>query len=312
THRHLSDHLSELVERVVGDLEESRCLAVEDEMAVAPLNLGMIAAYYHAQYTTVELFAASAAAKTKLRGLVEILASASEYLGAARARGRRRRGGGCSVGCPTSCPDGRLGTRPRHQVQRAAAVPLLARAAGLGPQGRPAPGGDGGRDLEQRLAAAGAGGHGAGADAGAGALGPGPPAAAGAALHARDLPAVRGGRGGDGVRRAGAGGRGPRPAAGAAPGQVGPGGRLLQRLPQRGPQLRGSGPGPGELVGMRSTTRTEVGRRGKCPRLCAAVPQGEGGGLVAGGGRPKGEPAAEHQARCPAAQSADQAGLHGP
>ncbi|CAM9683218.1 unnamed protein product, partial [Ectocarpus sp. 8 AP-2014] len=67
SHRHLSDHLSELVERVVGDLEEARAVSVEDDMNLSALNLGMIAAYYYLQYTTIELFANSVTAKTKLR-----------------------------------------------------------------------------------------------------------------------------------------------------------------------------------------------------------------------------------------------------
>eukprot|EP00611_Tribonema_gayanum_P026985 TRINITY_DN6549_c0_g3_i1.p1 TRINITY_DN6549_c0_g3~~TRINITY_DN6549_c0_g3_i1.p1 ORF type:complete len:2065 (-),score=717.17 TRINITY_DN6549_c0_g3_i1:1631-7681(-) len=79
SHHHLSDHLSELVESVVTELEEARCLAVDEESGLAPLNLGMIAAYYYIQCTTVELFASSVTAKTKLRGLVDILASSSEY-----------------------------------------------------------------------------------------------------------------------------------------------------------------------------------------------------------------------------------------
>lgn len=66
THRHVSDHLSELVERVVGDLEQSRCIAVEDEMDLAPLNLGMIAAYYYIDYTTIEMFSLSLTEKTKV------------------------------------------------------------------------------------------------------------------------------------------------------------------------------------------------------------------------------------------------------
>uniref|UniRef100_A0A8D3C5P4 Activating signal cointegrator 1 complex subunit 3 n=1 Tax=Scophthalmus maximus TaxID=52904 RepID=A0A8D3C5P4_SCOMX len=43
SHRHLSDHLSELVEHTLHDLEQSKCISIEDEMDVAPLNLGMIA-----------------------------------------------------------------------------------------------------------------------------------------------------------------------------------------------------------------------------------------------------------------------------
>lgn len=47
SHRHLSDHLSELVENTLNDLVNSKCIAIEDEMDVSPLNLGMIAAYYN-------------------------------------------------------------------------------------------------------------------------------------------------------------------------------------------------------------------------------------------------------------------------
>jgi pre-mRNA-splicing helicase BRR2 len=79
THRHLSDHLSEVVENTLSDLEQSKCIAIEDEMDLSPLNLGMIAAYYYINYTTIELFSMSLNNKTKLRGLIEILASAAEY-----------------------------------------------------------------------------------------------------------------------------------------------------------------------------------------------------------------------------------------
>ena len=79
THRHLSDHLSEVVEKTLSDLEQSKCITVEDEMDVSPLNLGMIAAYYYINYTTIELFSMSLNAKTKIRGLMEIIASAAEY-----------------------------------------------------------------------------------------------------------------------------------------------------------------------------------------------------------------------------------------
>eukprot|EP00607_Mallomonas_marina_P009084 CAMPEP_0182419832 /NCGR_PEP_ID=MMETSP1167-20130531/4187_1 /TAXON_ID=2988 /ORGANISM="Mallomonas Sp, Strain CCMP3275" /LENGTH=663 /DNA_ID=CAMNT_0024594943 /DNA_START=1322 /DNA_END=3313 /DNA_ORIENTATION=- len=79
SHRHLSDHLSELIETTISDLEESKCVTVEDDMDLAPLNLGMIASYYYIQYTTVELFASSLTAKTKIKGLIEILSAASEF-----------------------------------------------------------------------------------------------------------------------------------------------------------------------------------------------------------------------------------------
>jgi pre-mRNA-splicing helicase BRR2 len=70
SHRHLSDHMSELVENTLSDLEQSKCVSIEDEMNVSPLNLGMIAAYYYINYTTIELFSVSLSAKTKLKGLI--------------------------------------------------------------------------------------------------------------------------------------------------------------------------------------------------------------------------------------------------
>ncbi|KAJ7961552.1 DExH-box ATP-dependent RNA helicase [Quillaja saponaria] len=79
SHRHLSDHLSELVENTLSDLESSKCAAIEDDMDLSPLNLGMIASYYYISYTTIERFASSLTSKTKMKGLLEILASASEY-----------------------------------------------------------------------------------------------------------------------------------------------------------------------------------------------------------------------------------------
>uniref|UniRef100_A0A4W4GY63 U5 small nuclear ribonucleoprotein 200 kDa helicase n=1 Tax=Electrophorus electricus TaxID=8005 RepID=A0A4W4GY63_ELEEL len=77
---HLSDHLSELVENTLQDLEQSKCISIEDEMDVAPLNLGMIAAYYYINYTTIgKKDHMSLNAKTKIRGLIEIISNAAEY-----------------------------------------------------------------------------------------------------------------------------------------------------------------------------------------------------------------------------------------
>ena len=53
THRHLSDHLSELVEATLTDLEQSKCISVEEDMDTVPLNLGMIASYYYINYSTI-------------------------------------------------------------------------------------------------------------------------------------------------------------------------------------------------------------------------------------------------------------------
>ena len=48
-------------------------------MDVAPLNLGMIAAYYYINYTTIECFSMSLNNKTKIKGLIEIISNAAEY-----------------------------------------------------------------------------------------------------------------------------------------------------------------------------------------------------------------------------------------
>ncbi|XP_019069857.1 DExH-box ATP-dependent RNA helicase DExH12-like [Solanum lycopersicum] len=76
SHRHLSDHLSQLVDNTISDLEASKCITVEDAFLLSPLNLGMIASYYCISCTS---FSSSMTSKTKLKGLLEILASSLEY-----------------------------------------------------------------------------------------------------------------------------------------------------------------------------------------------------------------------------------------
>ncbi|KAK0596935.1 hypothetical protein LWI29_020333 [Acer saccharum] len=79
SHSHLSDHLSELVENTLSDLEASKCITIEHDVGISPSNLGRIASYYYISYTTIERFSSSLTPKTKMKGLLEILASASEY-----------------------------------------------------------------------------------------------------------------------------------------------------------------------------------------------------------------------------------------
>ena len=54
SHRHVSEHLSELVETVLNDLESTNCLAIEENIYLKTLNLGLIASYYNVTYTTIE------------------------------------------------------------------------------------------------------------------------------------------------------------------------------------------------------------------------------------------------------------------
>jgi len=79
SHQHLSDHLSELVENTLNDLVNSKCITIEDEMDVSPLNLGMIAAYYNISYVTVEVYTLSLKERTKLKGLLEVVSSSAEF-----------------------------------------------------------------------------------------------------------------------------------------------------------------------------------------------------------------------------------------
>jgi pre-mRNA-splicing helicase BRR2 len=81
THAFIQDHLSDLVERSLSDLEASKCVAAvgDEDMALGSLNLGMIASHYYIRHSTIELFASSMTPRTKIRGLLDILSSASEY-----------------------------------------------------------------------------------------------------------------------------------------------------------------------------------------------------------------------------------------
>ncbi|RKP15069.1 Sec63 Brl domain-containing protein [Piptocephalis cylindrospora] len=91
THEHLSDHLSELVENTLGDLEAAHCLSLraedeeeneeeeEEEEELSPLNLGMIASYYGLGYGTVEALSLGITARTRLRGLLETVASIPDW-----------------------------------------------------------------------------------------------------------------------------------------------------------------------------------------------------------------------------------------
>lgn len=81
THRLIQEHLSELVENALKDLESSKCVAAvgDEDMALGSLNLGMIASHYYIRYSTVELFDTLITARTNIRVLLDMLSSATEY-----------------------------------------------------------------------------------------------------------------------------------------------------------------------------------------------------------------------------------------
>ena len=84
SHQHISDFLSELIEHTLDDLKEAKMLHVDEEdeqhqLAVSILNLGMIASFYNLHYTTVEIFNRSLKPHSKLKAIVDILSSATEF-----------------------------------------------------------------------------------------------------------------------------------------------------------------------------------------------------------------------------------------
>ncbi|CAL5363407.1 unnamed protein product [Camellia sinensis] len=79
SHGHLSDHLSELVENTLNDFEASKFVTIEEDFKITHSNLGRIASYYYISHITIECFSSSLTSNTKLKGILEILASASEY-----------------------------------------------------------------------------------------------------------------------------------------------------------------------------------------------------------------------------------------
>ena len=82
----LSEYLSDLVEKTLKDLAEVNLISLEEEheneeeqTTISPLNGSIIAAYYNVSFITMQTLILSLSAKTKLRGLLEIVASATEF-----------------------------------------------------------------------------------------------------------------------------------------------------------------------------------------------------------------------------------------
>lgn len=80
SHEGLSTHLSELVETTLKDLSEAKLIELDEEDdTITPLNPAMIAAYYNISYITIQTFLLSLTGKTKLKQLLEIVTSATEF-----------------------------------------------------------------------------------------------------------------------------------------------------------------------------------------------------------------------------------------
>ena len=80
SHEGLSTHLSELVENTLKDLSEAKVIELDEEDdTVTPLNAAMIAAYYNISFITMQTFLLSLTSRTKLKGILEIVTSATEF-----------------------------------------------------------------------------------------------------------------------------------------------------------------------------------------------------------------------------------------
>ena len=80
SHEGLSTHLSELVENTLKDLSEAKIIELDEEDdTVTPLNAAMIAAYYNISFITIQTFLLSLSGRTKLKGILEIVTSATEF-----------------------------------------------------------------------------------------------------------------------------------------------------------------------------------------------------------------------------------------
>lgn len=53
----ITEYLSELIELTVEELQDMKCIAVEEDIELLPLNLGIISNYYYINTATIEMFA---------------------------------------------------------------------------------------------------------------------------------------------------------------------------------------------------------------------------------------------------------------
>ena len=68
------------MENTLKDLAETKLVELEDEDdTVTPLNPAMIAAYYNISFITMQTFLLSLSGRTKLKGILEIVTSATEF-----------------------------------------------------------------------------------------------------------------------------------------------------------------------------------------------------------------------------------------
>ena len=75
----INDYLSELIETTLEELEKSKCISLEEEMELSPLNLGIIASYYYIKHSTIKDFSTSLTEGARLSSLLSIISQAKEF-----------------------------------------------------------------------------------------------------------------------------------------------------------------------------------------------------------------------------------------
>lgn len=86
SHLGLSTYLTELVEDTLGELGEAKLVELSEEEQqepgedeITPLDGAMIAAYYNVSFVTMQTFTLSLSRKSRLKSILEIVTSASEF-----------------------------------------------------------------------------------------------------------------------------------------------------------------------------------------------------------------------------------------
>lgn len=75
----LSEFVSVLTENTVDELVKAGLVEQHEDGSLSSLNLGILSTHLFINYQTTELFALSITAKTKRKGLLQILSSATEF-----------------------------------------------------------------------------------------------------------------------------------------------------------------------------------------------------------------------------------------
>ncbi|KIH87831.1 pre-mRNA-splicing helicase BRR2 [Sporothrix brasiliensis 5110] len=76
----MGQFLTELVEETLRELSDTKLITIdEDEGAVTPTNGALVAAHYNLSYITMQTLLLSLTARTKLKGILEIVTAAAEF-----------------------------------------------------------------------------------------------------------------------------------------------------------------------------------------------------------------------------------------